>query len=382
MVPPSFYPVKGGTETIVQNLSLELNRIGVQTDIMTFNVNRKYAPKWRGKIEKINGITVFRIPALKGIPTARINLGIGLIPGRFTNILKEYDIIHFHEVDFSFPLFSIFIKKPKILHLHGIDVDYFKRYHLSRIILKHVTDYYIAITKQMAKDLTELGVITNKIIYLPNSIDINYFHPEGKKEDNLILYVGRIVPRKGLHILLESLEHLKQSIHLVIVGPIGDLRYYQQVMNYIKRENGKGRHKITYFGTIPLSELLKLYQRASIFVLPSFWEAFPVTILEALSCETPVITTPVGGNPEIIRNFENGILVPSNDPFQLAKAVNFILDDKAKRIEMGQKGRKLVVKNFSVEVVAKRLLKIYQKIISINSSIRSDCFKFKNEFFT
>ena len=363
MVPPSFYPIQGGTETIVHDLSLELNRIGIHTDIMTFNVNPKYDPKWKGRIEKINGLTVFRIPALKGISSARINLGIGLIPGRFFNIMKKYEILHFHEVDFSFPLFSIFIKKPKILHIHGINVDYFKRYYLSRIIFKHVADYYIVITKQMRNDLIELGINTNRIINLPNSIDINYFHPEGKKEDDLILYVGRIVPRKGLHVLLESLKYLKQSTHLVIVGPMGDLRYYLQIREGIKKENEKDKHKITYLGTVPKPELLKLYQKASIFVLPSLWEAFPVTILEALSCETPVITTPVGGNSEIIRNFENGILVPTNNPLQLAKAVNFMLDNKAKRIEMGRKGRELVVKNFSVEVAAKRLLKFYQKII-------------------
>ena len=367
MAPPGFHPVKGGTETVVRNLSVELNKIGVHTDIMTFNMDRKYAPKWKGKIEKIDGVTVFKIPALNWLPiehSPRITLGVNLIPGKFTNLLKEYDIIHFHEIDFSFPLFSFFVKKPKILHLHGIHIDFFKRYRLSRIIFKQVADYYITITKQMERDLTELGITTNRIIYLPNSIDVNSFYPKGEKEDNLLLYLGRIVPVKGLHVLLESLRYIKQSTHLVIVGPIGDFKYYQSIKEHIERENRKGKHKITYLGTVPQPELMKIYQKSSIFILPSFWEAFPVVILEALSCETPVITTPVGGNPEVIRNFENGILVPVNNPLKLAEAINFMLDNKDNRTKMGQKGRELVTKNFSVEVIAKRLRKIYQEMIS------------------
>lgn len=92
MVTPTFFPVRGGTETIVQNLSIELNKIGVGVDIMTFNADRKYAPKWRGSVEKINEVTVFKIPGLKWLPTEispRITMGINLIPGRFTNLLKK-----------------------------------------------------------------------------------------------------------------------------------------------------------------------------------------------------------------------------------------------------------------------------------------------------
>ena len=367
MVPPTFHPVKGGTESVVRNLSMALNEIGVHTDVMTFNMDRRYFPKWRRKIEKIDGVTVFKVPAFNWLPiepSPRINLGVNLIPGRFANILRKYDIIHFHEVELSFPLFSFLINKPKMLHLHGIDVEFFKRYHLSRTIFKHVADYYIAITRQMETDLTKLGITANRIIYLPNSIDINSFYPKGEKEDNLLLYLGRIVPAKGLHVLLASLRYIKQPTRLVIAGPIGDLKYHQCIIEHIERENKKGKHKITYLGTIPQQELMKIYRKSTIFVLPSFWEAFPVTILEALSCETPVITTPIGGNPEVIRNFQNGILVPVNDPLKLAEAINSVLDNKDKRVKMGRKGREVVIRNFSVEVIAKRLSKIYQEIIS------------------
>jgi glycosyltransferase involved in cell wall biosynthesis len=367
MVTPGFYPIRGGAETMVRSLSIELNRIGVQTHVMAFNMDKKWKPKWRGKMEQVDEVKVFKVPAVKLLPSSpRINMNVNLIPGNFTNLMKRYDVIHFHEAELSFPLFSFFVKKPKLLHLHGIHVDYIKRYHLHRLIFKHISNYYIAITREMEKDLIALGIAKSRIIYLPNALDIKLFHPSrNKKEDDLLLYLGRITPVKGLHVLLQSLHYLQKPIRLVIIGPADhSSKYYNDIVNLIEKENKIGRHKVEYLGVVPLEEAIEFYQKATIFILPSFWEAFPVVLLEALSCETPVITTPVGGNPEVIRNFENGVLVPVNNPLKLAEAVNFMLDNKDNITKMGRKGRELVTKNFSVEVIAKRLRKIYEEILS------------------
>jgi glycosyltransferase involved in cell wall biosynthesis len=371
MVTPGFHPIKGGTETIVRNLSIELNKIGVRVDIMTFNMDRRWNPKWRGKIEKIDGITVFKVPALNWLPiikhSPRITFGINLIPGRFTHLMKGYDIIHFHETEFSFPFFSYCVKKPKILHLHGITFDYFKRYHLSRFILKTAADLYLSITKQMKNELAMLGIPKNKIIYFPNAVDSKIFQPKEKKMDNTILYVGRIGPDKGLHVLLKSLTYIKNSVDLEIIGPPDwNLNYYQNVLKLIEIENRKGKHKIRYLGRVDPNQtsLIQAYQKASILVLPSFFEAFGIVLLEAMSCETPVVSTYAGGIPEIVINGENGILVPVNNPSKLAEAIDYLLENKDVRMKFGKAGRKRVVENFSVEVLAKNLCKIYEAMLN------------------
>ena len=366
MVTPSYYPIKGGTETVVQNLSVDLNRMGVQVDVMTFNMDRKWNPKWRGKIEKIDGITVFKIPALNWMPiehSPRITLGVNLIPGRFTNLLKRYDVIHFHEADFSFPLFSFLVRKPKIFHLHGFSIDFYKRYFLSRLMFKHVADVYISISHRMVKKLVELGIPQNKIRYLPNGVDIKLFHPIKNKENNLVLFVGRITFDKGLHVLLKSLTYLEKPIHLVIIGPSDwDVEYFHEMLKQIADENKKGPHKITYLGAQDHTNIMKWYQRAAIFVLPSFGEAFPVVNLEALSCETPVVATDVGGIREVISDGENGILVPPNNAVRLAEAIQYLLDNKDIRIKFGREGRKWVAKNFSSKAVTEKLCRIYKEI--------------------
>ena len=367
MVTPAYYPIKGGTEVMVQNLSAELNNVGVRTDVMTFNMDRKWNPKWKGKVEKINGVTVFKIPALNWFPIAhskRITMDVNLIPGRFTKRLKDYDIIHFHE-DLSFPLFSYFSKKPKIFHFHGLDVDFYKRYFLSRFILKHVADLYICLTKLMEKDLAELGIPRYRIRRLPNGVDVKIFRPLGDKKDNLVLFIGRICFQKGLHILLKSLCYLEKPIHLVIIGPPDwDRKYFESILRLMEEENKKGKHKVTYLGAQDPANVTEWYQKASLLVLPSFKEAFSVVNLEALSCQTPVVATNVGGIPEVVRDGENGILVPPNDAARLAEAIQYLLDNEKVRIKFGREGRKLVVKYFSLEAVVEKLHRIYKEMIS------------------
>jgi len=365
MVTPSYHPIKGGTETVVRNLSIVLNKKNVHTDIMTFNMDRKWNPRWRGKIEKTDEITVFKIPGLNWLPITHSNrntFGVNLIPGRFTNILKCYDVIHFHSLDCSFPLFSSLVRKPKILHVHGIDV--FTSYPLNRIILKHITDLYISISRQMTKHLASLGIPKNKIAYLPNAVDTSIFTPQGQKEDNLLLFVGRITFNKGLHVLLESLSYLKNSVRLIIIGPSEwDLKYHQDMLKLMEKENQKGKHEIRYLGAMEQADVIKWYQKASIFILPSFAEGFPVTILEALSSETPVIATSVGGIPEVVKNHENGILVSLNDSTSLAEAIQYLLQNEEIRIKFGHEGRERAIKDYSLEAVAGKLCKIYKKLI-------------------
>jgi len=367
MVTPCYYPVKGGTETVVRNLSISLNRKGVHTDVMTFNMDRRWCPRWQGRTERIDGITVFRIPALNWLPAGhsnRITLGINLVPSRFTNILKHYDIIHFHEFDFSFPLFSCLVRKPKIIHCHGVDTQFLRRYYLSKMLLKHLANLYISISRQMTEDLLTLGIDRSKIVYLPNGVDTNLFAPQGQKERNLLLFVGRIDDNKGLHVLVKSLRYLEKSVRLAIIGPASwNRKYYLDVLGLIEKENQKGKHEIVYLGAMDQADIIKWYQKASLFVLPSFMEAFPVTTLEALSCETPVIASSVGGIPEVVKDHENGILTPPNDPVALAHAIQYLLENEELMSRFGREGRKRVIKYYSLEASVRKLKGIYEQLI-------------------
>jgi glycosyltransferase involved in cell wall biosynthesis len=160
-------------------------------------------------------------------------------------------------------------------------------------------------------------------------------------------------------------------VNLEIIGHSDwNINYYKSILKLIEIENSKGKHKIKYLGPIDSNHprLIEEYQKASVLILPSLYEAFGMVIIEALACETPVITTNVGGTPEIVKDGVNGILVPVNDPVKLAEAIDYLLNNKYIRRKFGEAGRKIVVENFSIEVLVKKLYKIYKKIINAQRS--------------
>jgi glycosyltransferase involved in cell wall biosynthesis len=364
MVTPCYFPVKGGTETVVRNLSIFLNRVNIHTDVLTFNTNQERAPSWQGKTENDDGFSIYKIPALNLLGVRReyrLTMGINFIPGRFMNILSKYDIIHFHELDFSIPLFSSLVRKPKILHFHGLDAQFLRRYWISRMLMKHLSDYCISISRQMTKELLSLGISRDRILYLPNGVDVNLFKPHESKRDNLLLFVGRVNANKGVHVLVRALRFVEKPVELAIIGPM-DKNFRSEIIGLIEEENRREKHKIAYLDQMNNIEIVKWYQKASLFVLPSFAEGFPMTILEALACETPVVATPVGGIPEVVKNYVTGILTPRNDPVALANAIQHLLENKDDRVKFGREGRKQVINNFSLETSVKKLSNIYKQL--------------------
>ena len=366
MVTPSYYPITGGAETLIRNLSIKLNHAGIQNDIMTFNMNQKWKPHWQARTDEINGLTVYRIPGLNWLPLVhsdRTTLGINLIPGRFRHYLRGYDVIHFHVGDLTFPFFSLPVAKPKIAHFHG-PLDFYKKSFPSRQILKKMTNLYVVISREMQQHLLELGVSENKIRYVPNGVDSEVFHPAGNKEKNLILFVGRITFDKGLHVFVESLSHIRTKTEIVIIGPSEwDIDYFQKLQDQIARENRRGIHKITYLGEQEQNVIVKWCQKASIFVLPSFREACGIAILEALSCETPVVATNIEGIREVVVDGKTGLLVPTNDPAKLASSIQYLLDNEDVRTKFGRDGRKFVMANFSYDSAVEKLRRIYEDLL-------------------
>lgn len=364
MVTPYYYPIIGGTESLVENITIKLNDHGIHTDIMTFNYDIDLKPRWNKKIENVNDIQIIRVPVIKvPRPTCFINH----LPGHFRAKLKQYDIIHFHnDTDLTFPLFAYGINRKRFFHCHCLDTTFYsyKRNPLAKNILIRSADIFIALSEFLAKMLAELGVPPTKIRVLPNGVDVNILKEgDGKKVPNLLLFVGRLDPKKGIFTLLASLKHLKTRVTLVIIGPPSSYKEYsKKVIELIENIKNKTIHNIVYLGKVEKEELINWYQKASVFVSPSLYESFPLVNLEALACGTPVVTSNVGANPEVVRNYENGILVPPNNPIKLAKAIQHLLDNERIRLKFAKKGREWVVKNFSLEVIVMRLINIYKSM--------------------
>lgn len=374
MITPTYDPIVGGAEFVVKSLTTKLNELGIETDIMTFNMDKIWYPTWKNDFKMNNGFKIYRIKAFnlfQGLPVSPTHFlfNISVIPDiSFRKIFKEYDILHFHnDLDLTFPLFSINTENPKLLHCHTLNSTMFHFYDkrlLWKRLFKSSSDYFLGCCKPTLDLISKLGVSSDRIKKIPYSVDTDLYRPSYKdKIDNLVLFVGRLEPRKGLHVLLESLDYIKTPIKLLIIPIDTGLEYSQKINAMIKNQNKKGFHEITVKENITGEEVIPFYQKAAIFVCPSLEDVFPTVNPQALASGTPLIASDVGSISEIFSEEDVGILVPSADPLKLGEAINRLLNDKDFREKCGRQGRELVEMKYSLDSVAKQLIKIYEEII-------------------
>ncbi|MGD2111125.1 MAG: glycosyltransferase family 4 protein [Phycisphaerae bacterium] len=222
-----------------------------------------------------------------------------------------------------------------------------------------------------------------------NGVDTDVFAPNNgaapRKTDTTkrILFVGRVSPEKGLHVLIEAFNRTRErfpNAHLDIVGPEGapprefivalsddpkvsDLgrfyaRSYRSYLDELIPQEHKDR--IAFLGNIPYAELVRRYRSADVFVFPSVWdEPFGMPNIEAMACGVPVIATAGGGIPELVEHGRSGLLVERNNVAELADAMTTLLDDENLRDSMGRAGRARVTERFTWQRIADDLVAEY-----------------------
>ena len=161
--------------------------------------------------------------------------------------------------------------------------------------------------------------------------------PEDHKEHLTFAFAGWLVPAKGVHILLDAFErttHQVSDIRLEIIGDSDELEYKAELNNVVTWQ--KLENRVTFHGW--REDVLDALDMADIYVLPSFTEGIPRSIVEAMALGKPVIATTVGGVPELLENGELGMIVPPDDSTALAAAMYEMSADKVRRTEFSQRG--------------------------------------------
>ncbi len=195
-----------------------------------------------------------------------------------------------------------------------------------------------------------------------NGIDNTIFKPvEKKNEKKYILFTGRLSYRKGLFDLIECGKYICEKypdISFIITGS-GILSDTLQ-----ERINELGLAKqFKFLGFVTREELIKLYQNATLYVLPSHYEGLPTVLLEAMSCGLPVIATAVSGNLDVITHGKNGILVPPKSPEKIAEAISLLLEDEQIRKKLGENARKTIEEKYTWDILSNNYLKYYTSLI-------------------
>ncbi len=214
----------------------------------------------------------------------------------------------------------------------------------------------IIVTSTIAKKDIEqyYKILSSKIEIIPNYIDTDLFkRKKKKKEEKRICFVARLVHRKNLLNLLKSVDGL--NVKLVIFGN-GELR------EKLKKKTKEIKSaKIEFRGNIPNNLLPEELNKSELFILPSFYEGNPKTLLEAMSCGLPCVGTNVEGIKEIIKHKENGYLCDT-DANSIRKAILKVLEDKHIRTTLGQNARRTILENFGLEKILEKEINIYENL--------------------
>ncbi len=202
-----------------------------------------------------------------------------------------------------------------------------------------------------------------------SGVDLNNFaySPE-YSEIPVVMYAGRILWDKGLGELVEASRLLRGQnfdCHVVLVGSPDPDNPKSIPESQIRQWVEEGI--ISWWGQ--REDMPETLAQSSIIVLPSYREGLPKILLEAGAIGRPVVATDVTGCRDVIRDGENGFLVPLGDVSALANAIGKLLQDKELRQEMGLRGRKIVEAEFSIDRVISETLSVYQKLIGHNLSV-------------
>ncbi len=205
------------------------------------------------------------------------------------------------------------------------------------------------------------GLIRGKVYDIGNPVRQAFFDLNGPGRQGRLLFVGNAGPRKGFLNLLQALASLKEA-HLHVAGFVDSDPEFSYRMNEALDAHGV-RGRVTFRGSLGEAQLLREYEEASIFVLPSIQETAPVALLEAMAAGRPSVVSRVGGHPYLIDHGRTGLLVEPGDITDLAQALDQLLRNKAMGRQMGENARREAVDRFHVSRLAERTLAVYQEVL-------------------
>lgn len=389
----------GGTEITVKMLSERLVESGHDVTVYAFD-NNKYS-----RI-KLNGVNIIRFKYPRKIPNWKFDLD-RITLKYLEESVAEHDILHVYMTvqipsvcklgkKYNIPVVAtlnvygpicpnsnlIYINKPcnkfesfkciKCIFYNNLlkdrdkimkVIDFFITilYCNYSLQYKDCVDKYIAISEMVKQKHVENGYDEKKIMIIPEMLDPAHQIQRKKKYNSIpvILYVGRLTPRKGVDILIKAVPKIleKKEIKVWIVGSGRERKKLDRLITERGLEN-----KVKIFGEIEYEKLPEIYKKADIFVHPvRFLEPFGRTLLEAMAFGLPIITSDIGVSPEIIEGC--GLRFKMNDPQSLAETVLCLIKDNRLRDDFIENGYLKLRNNYSSEIVTGNIISLYHNLL-------------------
>lgn len=388
----TYYPIVGGGETQAGVLASGFARNGSVVNVLTRRIDAGHA-----RSEERDGATIWRLS-----PTGTGHLKKwGLV---FTALLtlwrlrREYDLIlvaGYRVLGIPSIIAAKVLGKPCILKADSIGElsgEFFnpglQRFHLRHDrfpvnvvlslrnwLLRHA-DRFVAISTAISDELVRSGVRGSQIVAIPNSVDTNRFHPVSPAEKSALrrsfgiapgrsvgIYTGRLVTTKGLPLLLQSwrrivARHPDALLLLVGAGGVGLQNCVDQLRQFVSVNQLE--QSVWFVGNV--IDVHRYLQASDFFVFPTEREAFGISIIEALACELPVITTATGGIKDIVANGDISIVIPVGDEHALTSAAETVIRGGAAIDKMAKAARQVTVEHYSEVSILNRYSHLFSEV--------------------
>ncbi len=344
-----FYPDVGGVAAHVVGLAEALARRGHEVVVFT--------PSG----EPLS--SCFRVVRLKRL------LPVPHAPPVAWDGLSGFDVVHAHHAFAPTPLASIVKAERKRIPCVLTNHTLAPAPHLvtpllaplSRLLSK--AKAIIAVSRAAARFISR--IYRGPIYVIPNGVDTRRFKPSKEPcNEPIALFVGRLVHRKGVHVLIRAFERVQREVKeakLVVAGR-GPLR---RPLEELARRLGV---RAVFLGFVPHEELPSTYRRATVLAMPSLYaEAFGITALEAMASGLPVVASRCGGLAEVVVHGETGLLVRPGDVGELAEALTLLLSDLELARSVGASARRLAVARYDWDVVAGMVEGVYREVLALRS---------------
>jgi len=286
------------------------------------------------------------------------------------------------------------LKVPFVETIHGVLADeYFQtlesgslspRERLANLLMWHLSrlegesarkaNLVVAVSNNSAEKAVRLyDVDKAKIRVVPNGVDPDRFKPatgsgawkRKLKLDNkrIVLFVGRLIPRKGLNFLVEAAKRVVKENADAVFIIVGNGPLRNKLASDLERLNLS--RNFIFMGDVAENMLPNLYNYADVFAFPSIQEGQGIALLEAEASAKPVVAFRVGGVKEAVSDGNSGFLVERGNSDGLAEAILNLLSNPSLRQSMGEKGREFVQHNFTWDICAEKMLRVYREALVV-----------------
>lgn len=365
----------GGIGTSIKNLAIGLLAKGISVRVLVYGQNEDNVFDDQGIIiQKIKNIK------FKGLSWLLTRKKIERIINQlYSN--KEIDLVEAPDwtgiTSFIQPQ-----KCPLIIRLHGSDtyfcdldnrsVKWINKFHEKRALKK--ADGLLSVSQFTAEKTNSLFELSKRFIVIPNLIDVNLFKPQNDvgQRNNKIFYFGSLIRKKGLlelPLIFNKVIENNPDVELILVGKdvpdviSGNSSTWEMMQNLFSQQ---AKANVSYLGIVPYSEIKSKIEEATVCVFPSFAEAFPVSWLETMAMEKPIVASNIGWAKEMIVDGESGFLVhPSNHDLFASRIVQLLENAKLSE-KMIKNARTRVEYLFGVEKIVKDNIDFYQSLIRKN----------------